>query len=76
MRFPLEQVSGSLINEEADWANYCDFKLEPKRPRGSDLLFWLSRRRTWVLFGAGALVGVGCAARRGNTLCARTGAMG
>lgn len=39
MRFPLEQVSGSMMNEAADWANYSDFKLERKRPWGSDILF-------------------------------------
>lgn len=47
MRFPLEQVSGSMMNEAADWANYSDLKLEPKRLWGSDIL-WLCCRRMWV----------------------------
>lgn len=75
MRFPLEQVSGSMMNEAADWANYSDLKLEPNRLWGSDIL-WLCCRRMWVHspFGAGALVGVGCVALQGNTLCVHTGA--
>lgn len=47
MRFPLEQVSGSMMNEAADWANYSDLKLEPNRLWGSDIL-WLCCRRMWV----------------------------
>lgn len=40
MRFPLEQVSGSMMNEAADWANYSDLKLDPNRLWGSGIL-WL-----------------------------------
>lgn len=72
MRFPLEQVSGSMMNEAADWANYSDLKLEPNRLWGSDIL-WLCRRRMWVHSPsepARSLVGVGCAGLREGTRCA------
>lgn len=74
MRFPLEQVSGSMMNEAADWANYSDLKLEPNRLWGSDIL-WLCRRRMWVHspFEPAHLWVWACVAIRGNTLCVHTG---